>query len=137
MKKFDFSEKINQLGIHDGMSIQMIDQQFEFKFAIEDQQGDKGFKLSYLIQMDYKDQLPPSVKDAPISFKLEQDKTLSQMFNVGDKQTQTITIENLSGNSQGMVVAQVSIPSCLEVDFNQLEILKESSTINNFEVSSD
>ena len=87
--------------------------------------------------MDYKDQLPPSAEDAPISFKLKSDKPLYQMFNVGDMQTQTLTIENLSGQSQGMLVAQVSIPSCLEVDFNQLELLKENSSINNFEVSSD
>ena len=34
--KFDFSEKLNALGIHDGATIQMIDQKFDFRFSIED-----------------------------------------------------------------------------------------------------
>ena len=36
-----------------------------------------------------------------------------------------------------MAVAIVSVPSCLTVELAQLELLKESGSINNFEISAD
>ena len=36
-----------------------------------------------------------------------------------------------------MAVAIVSIPSCLSVELAQLELLKESGSIDNFEISAD
>lgn len=36
-----------------------------------------------------------------------------------------------------MVVAILSTPSCLGIDMNQFEILKERGVINNYELSAD
>ena len=36
-----------------------------------------------------------------------------------------------------MAVAIISIPSCVTVELNQLELLKEGGSIDNFEISSD
>ena len=46
-------------------------------------------------------------------------------------------VNNLSGKGQGMVVVVISTPSCLSVDLNQLELLKESGEIDNYEMSAD
>ena len=36
-----------------------------------------------------------------------------------------------------MLISQISVPSCMTIEMNQLELLKESGSINNFEVSPD
>jgi hypothetical protein len=36
-----------------------------------------------------------------------------------------------------MVVAHLSVPACLDVDMNQLSILKDREAIDNYEISSD
>ena len=36
-----------------------------------------------------------------------------------------------------MVVAVISTPSCLSIDLNQFELLKEGGSIDNYEMSSD
>ena len=46
-------------------------------------------------------------------------------------------LENISGKDQGMVVSVLNIPSCLSVEQAQLELLKESKAVDNYEVSSD
>ena len=56
---------------------------------------------------------------------------------MGEIQTQTISIENISGKAQGMVVAIISVPSCIVVDQAQLGLLRDSGSINNYEVSAD
>ena len=48
-----------------------------------------------------------------------------------------MTIKNLSGKAQGMVTSILSVPSCLDIDMNQIEILKDRNDIDNFEISPD
>ena len=36
-----------------------------------------------------------------------------------------------------MVTSILSVPSCLDIDMNQLEILKDRKDIDNFEISPD
>jgi hypothetical protein len=63
-----------------------------------------GFNANYLMQVDYIDTLPPDSKDALIDFHLDFDAYLEE---ITDQATQSVkvTVENLSGQPQGMVVA--------------------------------
>ena len=56
------------------------------------------------------------------------------MTKVGNIQSVTLTIENISNTPQGMAVAIMSIPTCLDLDMAQLELLKNKGTIDNFEM---
>ena len=49
--------------------------------------------------------------------------------------TVDIQLENTSGVGHGMSIIQLAIPSCVSIDFTQLEILVESLTVNAFELA--
>jgi hypothetical protein len=134
--KADFSDKINRLyKTYSGRKDVTI------RLAVEDYKYNtrgQGFQLSYLVQADYNDTLPPSAPNSLISFDLSESTPLSDLPNVGQIQTQTIKIKNKdSKQAQGMSVAIISVPSCLTVELTQLELLKEAGQIDNFEVSAD
>jgi hypothetical protein len=46
-----------------------------------------------------------------------------------------ISLDNLSGEGQGMSIVQLPIPSCMSVDFEQLEIMVEDGMVNSFELA--
>jgi len=98
---------------------------------------DQGFRLSYLLQVDYINREPPTAEDAPIKFELGYDKELETISELGDVQQQTVTVDNLSGKAQGMLVSILSVPACMSVEQAQLELLKDSGSVNNYEVSAD
>ena len=90
-----------------------------------------------MLELDYKNREPSQVEDAPISFEMVENPPLEEMNNAGDIQTISLTIENLSGSPQGMLVSIVSIPSCMDIDMDQLELLKDNGEINNFKIDHD
>lgn len=93
--------------------------------------------MSYLLQTTFTDKSPPSADGAPISFSLDYSAPLQSMKEIGAIQTQSVRIENISLKTQGMLVAVLSVPSCMVVEQEQLELLKESGDIDNYEVSAD
>jgi hypothetical protein len=69
------------------------------------------------MQVDYKDQMPPSGAGAAIAFNISgsSQEDIATM-KIGDINQENITILNIKNTSFGMVVAIVSVPSCLDVD---------------------
>jgi hypothetical protein len=84
----------------------------------------------------YWDRDPPDVTSSAIALTVDRTPaTLEGASSVGDLQTVEIVLENTSGQGQGMSIVQLAIPSCMSVDFNQLEILKEDEKVNSFELT--
>merc|ERR1712146_237645 len=84
----------------------------------------------------YWDRNPPSVTSSQIALTAERSPaTVEEAAAVGDVQTVQILLENTSGEGKSMSVVQLAIPSCMSIDFNQLEILTEDQTVNSFELS--
>lgn len=57
----DFSNKINE--------VYSCSESTTISISIQDYTGE-GFKLSYMLQIDYSDSMPPSTEDSKISFTL-------------------------------------------------------------------
>lgn len=141
LSKLDFSEDVYNAFKKQYPNSCAANTQFKFKVAIEgykpvaDDKND-GFALSYLFQVDFQNAEPISAKNAPISFSVTK-KQPDNKLNIGDVQQQEITINNLSGQAQGMVVAILSTSSCFEMNMNQLELLKDRGSFDNYEISPD
>ena len=117
--KLDFSKKVNEfyskascLG-HLTLNLKIEDYKYN--------KNNEGFHLSYLVQVDYKDTLPPTSPNALIDFDLSDSGSVSK---VGQSQVQNIKLVNKSTKAQGMAIAQISVPSCMSVEISQLELLK-------------
>ena len=91
--------------------------------------------MSYLLQADYYDTLPTSASNPLISFQVSASSSIEEL-SLGQSHTQTIAVTNIA-EAQGMAVAILSVPSCMSIDMNQLSILKDKGSIDQFEVSSD
>lgn len=59
-----------------------------------------------------------------------------QYMMVGDSQTVEVQLKTKE-KPLGMLVSIISTPSCMDVNMNELEILKERALIDNFEISPD
>jgi hypothetical protein len=69
------------------------------------------------MQVDIIDQMPPSGADAAIAFNIsESSQEDIDTMKLGDINQENITILNIKNTSFGIVVAIVSVPSCLDVD---------------------
>lgn len=89
------------------------------------------------MEVDFYNSKPPSADGSDITFTVTADKQLEDMKTVGDQMTQTISVANTLDEGMQMVVAIISVPSCMDVDPNQLSILKEQNKITYYEVSPD
>ena len=87
-----------------------------------------------MFQVDFKDSLPKTSQNPQISFEILTQSDDIKSLNVGDSSQQLIKIKNLSQQPQGMVIFQLSIPSCLKINFEFLETLKDLKKIDNFEI---
>ena len=89
------------------------------KLAIEDYKynnNGQGFQFSFLLQANFMNSVKPiSRNDAGLKFTITYDVEMEDM-EVGDNQTQSIILENVSGKPQGMAIAVLGIPSCLTYD---------------------
>lgn len=98
----------------------------------------EGFRVSYLLSAEYINSKPPTSPLAPIVFYIENDKPLpAVMSSVGSIQKQTIHLIEGQGKAQGMAVAIISVPSCMVVEQAQLELLRDTGKIDNYQVSAD
>eukprot|EP00347_Sterkiella_histriomuscorum_P000042 403377406 len=101
----------------------------------------QDFQLSYTLQIDYLDQHPASAPNPKIEFYLQLKEAASQGLTLGQSTLSTVTqhieIINTSKEPQGMVVAIISVPSCLKLDVNQFELLKQKGKFDSYEISSD
>lgn len=95
--KVDFSDKINQL--YQSYSETQKREAIKIELKVENYKYNtkgEGFHLSYLLQADYNDSLPPSASASLINFSLTQDTPLPQLSKVGQIQTQKIALINKS-----------------------------------------
>ena len=121
--KYAFGTKLdnyfadNREELKNGMtlSLQVLNYQYD---------GNQGFSVNYIMDNRYKVKLPPVSNTPQFELSVEQKPPIEDL-GVGDTQSFEITIENKATVSQGMVVVVLSTPSCMEVDMNELEILKE------------
>jgi len=84
MSKLDFSQKINRMFFKNNSPSQV-----KLDIKIEDYKynsNNEGFHLSYLVQVDYKDTLPPTSPNALIDFNLSNDIQTSSLSEVGYSQ---------------------------------------------------
>lgn len=95
-----------------------------------------GFQANIFIEAEYKEKVPPSVEGALFDFAIAEEPRLPNLSKVGDSQTIAISLKP-KNEPLGMLVAVVSTPSCMEVNMNELEILKERELVDNFEMSAD
>lgn len=84
----------------------------------------------------YKVMLPSTSQKTEFELSIEQKPPIKDL-KVGDPQALEISITNEQDESVGMVVVILSTPSCMDVNMNELEILKERRQIDNFEISPD
>lgn len=77
----------------------------------------QGFRISYLLEAEYADSQPKSATNSSIKLTLASSAS-TKVRKLGSISTQNITLENLSGSSQGMAVARVFVPSCQSVENN-------------------
>ena len=96
----------------------------------------EAMKLNVALQMAYYDSLPPT-GSSDISMEVQR----SFSTELGDTQTKNdilsyqISLQNQnSAKGQGMTVLIFRVPSCLKVDFNQLETLSQNKIFDYFEV---
>jgi len=110
-----------------------------FRLALENVEGARNdYKLSSAITVKYYDENPPSASNK-INFAVEQrfNGELGSMDN-GDVYEYGFTLNNLeSENGQGMTVAIFRVPSCLAVNFQQLEGMKDTGLFDMYEVLND
>ena len=95
--KVDFSDKINQL--YQSYSETKKREAIKVELKVENYKYNskgEGFHLSYLLQADYNDSLPPSASKSLIEFSLSRDAPLSQLSKAGQIQTQKISLINKS-----------------------------------------
>jgi len=115
----------------------------EFNLEIDDYDkdssasSDEGFKVSYSLNLEYYDALPPT---GNTSLQLEVDRDFSGN-KLGDFESNGKTfgynfkLQNLKKNKGLLMVVLVfKVPSCLEVNYNQLSMLKESGKFDYYEV---
>ena len=107
----------------------------EIKIALNNFEGDqKKFRLSYSIDIHYKDLTPKSNPDSPLKMTLTASSD-SEGAKVGDITTYNLTVKNKDAdNGKGMLISMVRVPSCQEVSFNSLERLQSENKISYFEV---
>ena len=103
--------------------------------TIADSQG-QDFALSYLIEVEYLESRPPSASEAKIEFHLRYLVPIESL-EVGQGTTQELELINVSQEPQGMSVAIIRVPSCLKLDVNQFELLKNKGVFNHYEVAPD
>ncbi|CDW78538.1 a-macroglobulin complement component [Stylonychia lemnae] len=96
----------------------------------------QDFSLSYTFQIDYLDAHPPTALNPKIEFYLNLKQSQNSLQNI-QTNFQQIQIINTQKDSLGMVVAIISVPSCMRLDFNQFELLKQKKRFDSFEISSD
>ena len=74
-----------------------------------------GFRFSYIFALNFKSSVMKSSANPPILFSLNHDITDEALFDstTTSSQVNTIRVTNISGKAQGMIVAIISIPSCL------------------------
>ena len=101
----------------------------------EDSQSQK-FALSYLLEVEYLDSRPPSASEAKIEFHLRYLAPIDSL-DVGQATTQEVELINVSEEPQGMSVAIIRVPSCLKLDVNQFELLKNKGVFDHYEVAPD
>lgn len=95
-----------------------------------------GFKVNYYMENRYKVKLPPNANTQDFQLTIEQKPPIEDL-KVGDQQSFEITVFNDQTTALGMMVVVLSTPSCMTVDMNELEILKERGLIDNFQISPD
>jgi len=100
-----------------------------------------GFKLSYSMNLDYYDQRPPS-GNVSLDFEIstptnrEESKKLGSEVSLGQIFTYDMAVTNTK-NDKGllMVVAVFRVPSCLEVNFAELDQLLQNKIIDHYDVT--
>mmetsp|Transcript_11765 Transcript_11765/g.18036 ORF Transcript_11765/g.18036 Transcript_11765/m.18036 type:complete len:195 (-) Transcript_11765:244-828(-) len=111
----DFSQKLNEEFQKNPTS-----EAIKIDLAIENfvaPASGEGFKMNYLVEATYTSKLPNSAPDAPIKFTRTQ-TPWAEVTKVGDVQSMDVTIINDSELPQGMTIARLGIPSCMELDMN-------------------
>ena len=56
---------------------------------------------------------------------------------MGESVQTSVEIINISEEPQGMVVANIAVPSYIKLDVNQFEILKSKKAFDHYEISPD
>ena len=80
---------------------------------------------------------PLSSPKAKIEVHSRSSSSFFEQLKVGDPVQTSLEIINISEESQGMVVANVAVPSFMKLDVNQFEILKSKKAFDHYEISPD
>jgi hypothetical protein len=101
------------------------------------EEGEEGFKVSYSLNLKYYDLNPPA---GSTSLELEVDRDFSGR-TLGDEEANgksfsyNFKVTNTRSNDGLLMVVMVfKVPSCLEINFNQLSLLKQSLKFDYYEV---
>lgn len=93
--------------------------------------------MQYLLEAEFKDLSPTSNEESDLEFALTKASS-GDDSSIGDITTYTVSITNKDRNNvQGMMLAEIRIPSCLTVNFETLERLQRENDIANFELLND
>lgn len=96
----------------------------------------EDFTLAYAIEAVYLDTRPASAPEAKIEFHKRYSVEFEKL-EVGQVTTQEIEVINVSDEAQGMSVAIIRVPSCMRLDVNQFELIKNKGVVNHYEIAPD
>lgn len=133
----DFSDELEKF-LGSNQSLFKKDTPHKLTLKLKNFKGDKSkFRISYSIQSTVKDLSPVSNPSSTLDFSVTNSQS-NEHPQIGDITTYTVKLTNKDSEvGKGMTIANVRIPSCLEVDYNWLEKLKSSKKIAYFEVLND
>ena len=98
---------------------------------------EKDFRVSYAFSFKYFDTTPESIP-SNISFSVKQNFTTADLGLVaknGKIFTYAATLTNKKSDSGvGMTVAIIRVPSCLDILYDNLELLKRNKQVDYYEI---
>jgi hypothetical protein len=75
----------------------------------------------------------PKSKEGILDFSLSYNSSIPK--SAGISQLQTVKLKNLSAKTQNMLIVNLTVPSCMEVDIKQLEVYKTIRVISEYRLS--
>jgi len=118
MTKLDFSKDLyNEFKLKYPDSC-AAGEEVRIKFAIENYKPNKngdGFALSYVFSAEFKNSEIADSDKAPIHLLISK-KPADEDVKIGETQTHSVKVFNISGKPQGMTVAVLSTTSCVDID---------------------
>jgi len=75
----------------------------------------------------------PKSKEGILDFSLSYNSSIPK--TAGISQLQTVKLKNLSAKTQNMLIVNLTVPSCMEVDIKQLDVYKTIRVISEYRLS--